>query len=438
MDKNAAIKDIAANFVSDFRNGILLTIPPDGRLYRACLSEYGYASLADDEKVKSEVSSVVNETIEHHKRKSYLQSLPKKAIVDREYKDFSDAIYAIGEIKQALVFMAPTFDPEKAKRIIQSDPRLSGFDISATLLFEKAVGAIDEGNYEGALDLVVSAKEQLINTTNTLEGKYSTMVLKQIESVLKKNGSLDAFQIDVILSILKNQIAPIVVGSGNIPVLFAYGAIKKLLENLKEQQLKAMEAPSPMESDEQYGFPMLQQPTYSAKKEKPYDPGLGECPLCGKLLLDKRTASDGSEEKLCQECGWVKAGCRFWLKKGEHLIGFEPHENGYRVWDGGKEAIDLDKVESSIFLRDWIDDGYRAWHKPAALSNDQLEEVSEGLAERAHERWMEREKNKGNADNPNMVPYEKLPEEDKESDRDYAYEFQDLLDEMGFEIAPKG
>lgn len=69
--------------------------------------------------------------------------------------------------------------------------------------------------------------------------------------------------------------------------------------------------------------------------------------------------------------------------------------------------------------------------------NKLLEEANEELAERAHDLWRERERAKGNADNEHMIPYDELPEEDKEKDRDYSRSFIDLLDEKGLEIVRK-
>lgn len=170
--------------------------------------------------------------------------------------------------------------------------------------------------------------------------------LRRITAMLEKHADLSAFQLDIILSILKDKIAPLVVGSGNIPVLFAYQAIKKLIENMKEQKLKAMEEPNSMQDSSLYDFPILDQPSYASRLRK----------------------------------------------------------NANRI---------------------------------SSLTNDQLEQVGEEMAERAHERWMEREKAKGNGDNENMVPYDELAEEDKESDRDYGYEFMDLLEEEGFDVVLK-
>lgn len=72
------------------------------------------------------------------------------------------------------------------------------------------------------------------------------------------------------------------------------------------------------------------------------------------------------------------------------------------------------------------------------LPDDELaEQVNEELAERAHDLWMERERAQGNTGNPDMVPYEELPEMDKEKDRDYSRSFFDLLDENGYDIVEK-
>jgi len=250
MDKMAAVKDIASNFVTDLRNGVLREMPPDRQVYRECLGEYGYGKFVDDDEIEKMVTAEIESIME-----------------------------------QKISLQRPAF--------------------------------------------VKLTVEQ-----STIHG------IRKIMAMLEKHADLSAFQLDIIISILKDKIAPLVVGSGNIPVLFAYQAIKKLLENIKEQKLRAMEAPNPMQDDSLYDFPIFDQPAYGTKT-------LGD------------------------------------------------------------------------------------------LTNDQLEQVGEEMAERAHERWMEREKAKGTGENKNMVPYAELSEEDKESDRDYGYEFMDLLDEEGFDVVPK-
>ena len=63
--------------------------------------------------------------------------------------------------------------------------------------------------------------------------------------------------------------------------------------------------------------------------------------------------------------------------------------------------------------------------------------VNEELAERAHDLWMEREEAKGNTESPSMVPYDELPEMEKEKDRDYSRSFFEIVDENGYEVTEK-
>lgn len=79
-------------------------------------------------------------------------------------------------------------------------------------------------------------------------------ILKEISAVLDKKGDLQLFQLDMLLSLLKNQIAPLVVGAGAATIIFAYEAMKKLLENMKNSKMKAQQE---YEQDQySYGFPM--------------------------------------------------------------------------------------------------------------------------------------------------------------------------------------
>lgn len=167
--------------------------------------------------------------------------------------------------------------------------------------------------------------------------------LRSIFAALEKKAELEVFQYDIILSILSDQIAPLIMSSGNIMTLFAYHAVRRLIEDMRNQKSQAQELESPTSQEEPTSYQILDAPTYSSKR------------------------------------------------------------------------VDVE----------------------ATLTNDQLQEVGESLSERAHEKWVEREKAKGNAGDPNMVPYEELPEADKESDRDYAHEFMELLEENGFDIVPQ-
>jgi len=105
----------------------------------------------------------------------------------------------------------------------------------------------------------------------------------------------------------------------------------------------------------------------------------------------------------------------------------EISEDGHSAWVGTKRASTGWLIKLALA---------QAIVKKSA--DPKIEEVvNEELAERAHDLWIEREKAKGNDDNPNMIPYDDLPEEDKESDRDYSRTFFELIEENGYEIIEK-
>lgn len=254
----------------------------------------------------------------------------------------------------------------------------------------------------------------------TAKVAYDEKAIRSIFALLEKKADLEAFQYDVILSILSDQISPLIIGSGNIMTLFAYHAVRKLVEDLRNKKLQAQEMGKPTSMEEDTSYPVLDAPTYSSKQagagipdDSEFDQFVGE----GRVV--ERVRVEGGFSLTVQIVG------------GKFYDVFWPDEREYPPEDGS----DVD-VYGSTTYSGWYD--VKPWNTlQAALTNEQLEEVGEGLAERAHERWIEREKAKGNEDDPNMVSYEDLPEGDKESDRDYAYEFMELLEENGFDIVPQ-
>jgi len=82
--------------------------------------------------------------------------------------------------------------------------------------------------------------------------KFTETEMKKICAVIEKESAqgLETFQLDMILSILKNQIAPMAI---TVPaVMFAYIALKKIIESMRDKSAKAQEG-----EQEQYmfGFP---------------------------------------------------------------------------------------------------------------------------------------------------------------------------------------
>lgn len=82
--------------------------------------------------------------------------------------------------------------------------------------------------------------------------------------------------------------------------------------------------------------------------------------------------------------------------------------------------------------------------------SDEIIELTEQLAENAHEVWAQRRKNEGwthgprrdqdKKTHPSLVPYKELPEEEKEYDRRTAMETLKVLLALGYRIekAPEG
>jgi len=80
--------------------------------------------------------------------------------------------------------------------------------------------------------------------------KFTEQEMKKVCAAIEKEAGLETFQLDMILSILKNQIAPIAITAP--AVLFAYIALKKIIESLRDKSAKAQETE---QEDYMFGFP---------------------------------------------------------------------------------------------------------------------------------------------------------------------------------------
>lgn len=80
--------------------------------------------------------------------------------------------------------------------------------------------------------------------------------------------------------------------------------------------------------------------------------------------------------------------------------------------------------------------------------SDELLELTELIAKNVHENWSKSRINEGwkygearddkNKVTPCLVPYEELPEFEKDYDRNTAFETLKLITKLGFEIKKKG
>ncbi len=78
-------------------------------------------------------------------------------------------------------------------------------------------------------------------------------ILREIQAVLDKKGDLQIFHIDVLLTLLKTQMAPLVISAASVTLIFAYEAMKKILESMRDNLQKAQQE---YEQDQYaYGFP---------------------------------------------------------------------------------------------------------------------------------------------------------------------------------------
>ena len=81
------------------------------------------------------------------------------------------------------------------------------------------------------------------------------------------------------------------------------------------------------------------------------------------------------------------------------------------------------------------------------ILNEELLKISEKLAEQVHEVWAQgrikegwtygEERNNEKKQTPCLVPYDELPESEKEYDRNTAYATLKLIVKLGYEIKPR-
>jgi hypothetical protein len=310
-------------------------------------------------------------------------------------QDFNDGVLALGMSLDGAIYAACV--TEYGYGELSEDPEVR----------REVLGAINE-RFSKKTPFVYASDEK---------------ALRSIFAALEKKADLEVFQYDIVLSILSDQIAPLIMSSGNIMILFAYHAVRRLIEDMRNQKSQAQELESPTSQEEPTSYQILDAPTYSSKKMAAADdiiPQSNFTKFIGEGKIVERTRMDDGYSLTVQ------------LEGGNFYDVYWPDSREGTVPQDGQDV----DVYASPANPGWYD--VKPWHDvEATLTNDQLQEVGESLSERAHEKWVEREKAKGNAGDPNMVPYEELPEADKESDRDYAHEFMELLEENGFDIVPQ-
>jgi predicted nucleic acid-binding protein len=191
------------------------------------------------------------------------------------------------------------------------------------------------------------------------------MQIKSVLADLEKNADLDAFQYDVILAILSDQIAPLIIGSGNIPTLFAYHAIRKLVENLRNQKLHAQESQQPTIFGEPTEYPMLDTPSYT---------------MAAKLAVSTMVFNLATGEEVYYSLPPEDAV----------IVAYLQHEKGdYNTWDYDLEAYrpQIVKGQWSVSMGNWaavttlpkpgfMEDHTAGLIRGSELSNEQIQEES--------------------------------------------------------------
>lgn len=88
-------------------------------------------------------------------------------------------------------------------------------------------------------------------------------MMREVDARLEKGADLEMFQLESILVMLKNDIAPLVMLSMDPKLPFIYVTMKKIVESMIKKMRMAQELDEQQEYS--YGFP--------AKDELAYDPG---------------------------------------------------------------------------------------------------------------------------------------------------------------------
>ena len=82
-------------------------------------------------------------------------------------------------------------------------------------------------------------------------------MLKEITATLEKRADLDMFQLESMLTIVKNDIAPLVMLSMDPKLPFIYLAMKKILESMVDRLKQAREQHE--QKEYAYGFPAAEE-----------------------------------------------------------------------------------------------------------------------------------------------------------------------------------
>ena len=96
--------------------------------------------------------------------------------------------------------------------------------------------------------------------TNIYEAAGETVVinmLKEINARLEKHADLDMFQVESMLTIVKNEFAPLVMMSMDPKLPFIYLAMKKILESMRDRLKQAREQHE--QKEYAYGFPAAEE-----------------------------------------------------------------------------------------------------------------------------------------------------------------------------------
>jgi hypothetical protein len=79
-------------------------------------------------------------------------------------------------------------------------------------------------------------------------------ILKGIEATLEKQGGdLEAFQLEALLTMLKNDFAPLVLQASSPKLPFIYVAMRKIVESMMNRSKQAQDEHE--QSEYAYGFP---------------------------------------------------------------------------------------------------------------------------------------------------------------------------------------
>jgi hypothetical protein len=79
--------------------------------------------------------------------------------------------------------------------------------------------------------------------------------LRRIEATLEKGADLEMFQIDMLLNLITNNIAPIILAAADPKLLFVYIPLRKIVEDMKKNKQQAQQQHE--QNEYAYGFPAV-------------------------------------------------------------------------------------------------------------------------------------------------------------------------------------